>query len=220
VSVRLVLVRHGESTSNTGRIATSARSGYPLTERGRRQAARLAETLAETASPGHPAAIQRVYSSTIQRARQTAQVIGGRLGTPVSVVAGLEEIHVGVFEGMSEDDPALDGATNFRRWLRHGDLDHGFDGGETARAVAIRVSAALVDLADRHEGEEIAVVSHGGALVLGLSRLCWNLAPTFVADHLLDNCDSVVVEVDGADWTCLRWASAPLTIDTAGERTA
>lgn len=201
-----MLVRHGESTNNTGRIATSAPDGYPLTERGRGQAADVAGELADPASVRYAGLVQRVYSSTIQPAIQTAQIAGGRLRAPVTVVDGLQEIDVGIFEGRSERELPLDGAVNFRRWLGDGDLDHGFVGGETARQVATRVSAALADVAARHDGGTVVVVSHGGALVLTLPRLCWNLSPAFVQDRLLDNCDAVTVEVAGDEWTCSWWA--------------
>ena len=204
MTTELILIRHGESTSNIDRIATSAHEGYPLTERGRAQAVAAGRRLSTLA-------VDHIYCSPIQRARQTAQLVGGSVRAPISVRPGLEEIDVGIHEGRAESDVALNAVTNFERWLRLGDLEHGFDGGENAVQVADRVSAVLVDLARQHSGGTAIVVSHGGALALALVRLCHNVPAEFAWANLLDNCSTVMVSVDGEVWTCRSWAGIRLS---------
>jgi probable phosphoglycerate mutase len=200
VTARLILVRHGESMSNVLRIVTSALDGFPLTGRGQAQAAAAAALLVDDG-------VVRLYSSEAQRARETAAIIAETLGVPVTTVAGLEEIHVGVLEGRPEAEVVSDGAlTNFERWLSVGDLAHGFEGGENALQAAARVRAPLEDIAARHDGDTVVVVSHGGSLALSLVELCDNVTPRFAWEHLLDNCDAVVVTVDADRWTCVSWA--------------
>jgi broad specificity phosphatase PhoE len=199
VTTQLILVRHGESTSNVRRIATSALEGYPLTDRGRAQAAVAARRVAQQ----H---VDHIYCSPILRARDTARIIGLHVEAPVSVANGLEEIDVGVHEGRSEDDAATSGAVNFERWLRDGDLAHGFEGGETACQATRRVTGTLAGIVARHPGQTVVAVSHGGALALSLMHLCHNVVPLFVWANLLDNCAVVEVSVDGAGWTCTSWA--------------
>lgn len=206
MTTRLIAVRHGQSTSNVRGIATSALEGYPLTELGRVQAARVAAELAGRGA-------SRVYASRVQRARETAAIVAGRLGTPLTVVPGLEEIDVGIHEGQPEGDVQTSALTNFERWLSRGDLDHGFQGGETALEATARTSAVLAGLARRHPDETLVVVSHGGALALALIHLCHNVTPAFVWNHLLDNCDAVEVAVEGTDWTCLDWAGVAPVAD-------
>jgi probable phosphoglycerate mutase len=203
VTTRLFAVRHGESTSNVHGIATSALEGYPLTARGRRQAAAAGRELAGRG-------VERVYASRIQRARQTARVVAAEIGAPLTVVAGLEEIDVGLLEGRSDGDVQTSAVANFERWLSHDDLDHGFDGGETAREALTRGAAALTDLAARHPDGTVAVVSHGGVLALSLIHLCHNVTSGFVRGHLLDNCAVVEVAVAGGEWTCTAWAGTQL----------
>lgn len=204
MTARLILIRHGESMSNVLRIVTSAVDGYPLTERGQGQAAAVAAGLVDHG-------IVRVYSSAALRASQTAGILAAALGLPTEVVPGLEEIHVGVHEGRPEAEVASAGAlTNFERWLSHGDLEHGFEGGENALQAAARVRVPLEDIAARHDGDTVAVVSHGGALALSLIELCDNVTPMFAWEHLLDNCDAVVVTIDADRWTCVSWAGVAL----------
>jgi broad specificity phosphatase PhoE len=209
MSTQLILIRHGESTSNVGRIATSAAEGYPLTDRGRYQASAVGRELAEVS-------VDHIYCSPIQRARETAGIIGGFVVAPISIRPGLEEIDVGIHEGRSEDDVAVNAVTNFERWLSFGDLNHGFEGGENAVQAADRVSRVLVELARRHDNGTAIVVSHGGALALSLIRLCHNVPADFVWANLLDNCAAVAVSVDGDAWTCLSWAGIPLEGTPAG----
>ena len=199
MTTRLFAVRHGESTSNLHGIATSALEGYPLTARGRRQAAAVGLELAGRG-------VERVYASRIQRARETARIVADSLGAPLAVVPGLEEIDVGVHEGRSDGDVQVSAVANFERWLSRDDLDHGFEGGETARQAVARGAAALTGLAGRHPGGTLAVVSHGGVLALSLIHLCHNVTGSFVWGHLLDNCAVVEVEVAGGAWTCTGWA--------------
>jgi broad specificity phosphatase PhoE len=198
-TTRLFAVRHGESTSNVRGIATSALEGYPLTARGRGQAAAVGRELAGRG-------VERVYASRIQRARQTARIVADSLGTPLTVVPGLEEIDVGLLEGRSDGDVQTSAVANFERWLSHDDLDHGFQGGETAREAVTRGAAALTGLVGRHPGGTLAVVSHGGVLALSLIHLCHNVTSRFVWNHLLDNCAAVEVSVTGGEWTCTSWA--------------
>jgi len=209
VTTRLFAVRHGESTSNVRGIATSALEGYPLTPRGRRQAAGAGRELAGRG-------VELVYASRILRARQTARIVADSLGAPLTVVPGLEEIDVGVLEGRSDGDVQAAALVNFDRWLGHDDLDHGFEGGETAREAMARGAAALTGLVERHRGGTLAVVSHGGVLALALIHLCHNVTSGFVRSHLLDNCAVVEVSVADGEWTCDTWATTRPVAPMAG----
>jgi broad specificity phosphatase PhoE len=201
VTTRLILLRHGESTSNVLGVATSRLEGYPLTDAGQAQASAVAEDLAV-------AGATRVYASPILRARQTAQIVAGRVGLPLSIVPGLEEIDVGAQEGETGDAAIMQGASNFQRWLTLDELDHGFEGGETGRTAGDRVAGTLNDLVRAHGSGTAIVVSHGGVLALALLQLCDNLSGSFVHEHLLDNCARVDVVIESGRWHCMDWAGS------------
>lgn len=198
-TTRVFVMRHGESEGNVGRIWTSARDGFPLTELGHEQARATAHQLV-----GRD--IAAVYGSPLVRAQQTAAEVANVLGLETHVLEGVEELHVGVHEGMHDDDVGPIAMEVFGRWLVQGDFDHGFEGGETGVQIADRVTAALNEVAAAHPEQSIVVVSHGGAMAVGLGALCDNLPRGWVGTHLLANTDVVEVVRTDAGWHCVSWA--------------
>src|ERR1700747_3516677 len=77
----LMLVRHGETDWNAdGRL--QGQTDRPLSEFGRRQARQLAEELADDG-------LEAIYASDLSRARETAEIVGERLGLAVALDADL-----------------------------------------------------------------------------------------------------------------------------------
>jgi probable phosphoglycerate mutase len=134
----------------------------PLSERGERQAERLAERLA--ALP-----LTAVVSSHLQRARRTAETVAARAGLEAEVEEGLEEIRLGEearwnrYRGMLEPDPDdyVSAALNAVRVLSRARFI-GADGEETVESLLERGQAALDRVLARHRGGVIACISHGG----------------------------------------------------------
>ena len=85
---RLYLSRHGENRANLEGVLSHRVVDHPLTDRGRRQAAALAEWLAQRGTSA-------VYSSPLKRAMETASVVSERVGAPVFTREGLREVNVG-----------------------------------------------------------------------------------------------------------------------------
>lgn len=145
----LLLVRHGETDWNAAR-RWQGHADRPLTERGREQARQLAAELEDVAA---------VYASDLSRARETAEIVGGALGLPVTTRRDLREVDVGPFEGLTREEvdrqfPDAARLAEERGW--------GWEGGETPGHMAERVFAALREIADAHAGERVLVVLHGG----------------------------------------------------------
>jgi broad specificity phosphatase PhoE len=161
-STIVTLVRHGETSANVdgvwhGSIDTA------LTPHGRSQAERVAEHLARTRADA-----STLYASPLVRARDTAEPIAARLGLAPRVEPDLREYHLGEWEGISYATLAREHRL-FERMAADPDWQPG--GGESARQVAERLSGSLRAIAARHPGERVIVVSHGGALALGLGLL-------------------------------------------------
>ncbi len=200
MATRVLVMRHGQSEGNVRRIWTSSRTGYPLTDLGRSQARAAARPLL-----GEGVAV--VYHSALVRARQTAEEAADVLGLGTRELPGVQELHVGVHEEKHDDEVAPIALDVFGRWLHDEDLDHGFEGGETGREVADRVAAALASVADAHPGGTALVVSHGGAMAIGITALSDDVTPRFANEHLLANAQVVdLVRDDGGRWRCLSWA--------------
>jgi alpha-ribazole phosphatase len=152
---RLVLVRHGQTDWNVeGRYQGQA--DPPLNEVGRAQVRALAERLAGRA-------IEAIYGSDLQRARETAHIIAQTLRLPLRIDPRLREVKLGEWEGRLVQEIR---AGYPEAWeARRRDPVHARPpGGETAAEVAARVRAAADDIARQHPVGPVLVVSHGLAL--------------------------------------------------------
>jgi broad specificity phosphatase PhoE len=156
MNTEILLIRHGETEWN--RIwRFQGHADVPLSETGREQARRLAAHLAEET-------LHAVYSSDLIRARQTAEEIAGVHGLKVKTVKELRERDIGEWEGKTADEMA----ERFPDWIEVR-LTGGKYGVEPTEAVKRRMLAVLEELAHKHLGERIAVVSHGMSLGAFLS---------------------------------------------------
>jgi probable phosphoglycerate mutase len=143
-----------------------------------------------------------VWTSTLARAVQTGEIVAARLGVGVTTRLGLREFDVGDHRGVPlEEDPFV---ATYTRWL-DGHLDERVPGGETGREIADRVGAVLREIVDAHPGETVLVVSHGGAIGLGVPAI----ARMDARRQRLDNCDTVEVLADADAWVCTRYGAEP-----------
>ena len=162
MTTRLLLVRHGQIVANVEQRWHGSTDDV-LTERGRDQAHRVAAHVARTRPE-----VAAVYSSPLRRARDTAHPIATALGLPIVVTPGIAEYGIGVLENETFADLAarhrfFEQVEADPEWAPHG--------GESLSAVARRVIAAWRDVARDHPGREVALVSHGAAIAIGLATL-------------------------------------------------
>jgi probable phosphoglycerate mutase len=156
---RIIAVRHGETAWNVDtRIQGQLDIG--LNDRGLWQAERVGQALAEEA-------IDRIYSSDLQRAHSTAQAIARHTANPtpreVQLHTGLRERGFGTFEGETWADIAQKWPDESRRWKQR-DPHFAPPGGETPTELLARVQTTVDDIASRHPGEHIVLVAHGGVM--------------------------------------------------------
>lgn len=143
----IYLVRHGETDWNLAR-RIQGHSDVPLNQRGLSQAEKVAARFQDVE-------IHAVYSSDLTRARRTAECIAERIGTlTVHTLPTLRERCYGQWEGLTYEEIRA----------RFEDMDETACGIETFEAMQQRASAALTELAIRHAGQTIVVVSHGGLI--------------------------------------------------------
>ena len=158
----ITLVRHGETRANIERVWHGS-TDTALTARGLAQSERVASFLATTRSNASV-----LYSSPLQRALGTARLIAQRLEVAVRVDAELSEYDLGSWEGKSFAE--LQERHRFFDRLAE-EPDFAPDGAESARQVSARIAGALRRIGAAHPAERVVVVSHGGALALGLNLL-------------------------------------------------
>jgi glucosyl-3-phosphoglycerate phosphatase len=159
----LLVVRHGRTEWNaTGRF--QGMGDPPLDQVGEHQAAALAVELA----PMRPSA---VVSSDLRRARCTAAAVAAATGLDVEVDAGLREVDLGTWEGLTRDEAEAAYPDEYRRWRDGEDIRRG--GGETVAEAGSRAAAALLGLAGRAAPGDgpMVVVTHGIVLQAALDAL-------------------------------------------------
>jgi len=153
--VTILLARHGETDDNIEPIRIQGRLDTPLNDTGRAQAAELAERVAGEG-------IASLWSSQLSRARETAEIVGARLGLEPVVDERLAEGDRGELEGRYWRDVAREDPELYAAWRRAGETFR-FPGGESLREQMDRTLAALADI--RAAGPLPAlVVAHGGSI--------------------------------------------------------
>ena len=159
------LIRHGETDWNLhGRW--QGHTDIPLNEDGRAQAHRLAARLR-----ADRVRFDASYSSDLQRAWETAAVVGAALDLAPLPLPALREINVGNWSGLTGAEVLAHDGETYARYKSGEDVARG--GGERFLDLYTRVVAAVEQLAEQHPGQTLALFTHGGpvrALIMHAAR--------------------------------------------------
>jgi probable phosphoglycerate mutase len=189
---RVLVARHGEAEYETDLVSDD---GGSLTSLGRKQARDLGERLAGER-------IARVWTSSLSRAVQTAEIVAAALGVDVVVREGLREYAVGALAGSGAHEAAYFERV-FRQWAA-GDDSAEIAGGERIVETVARVQGVLEEIADEHRGEAVLVISHGGAILATLPQLA-GLPRTTGVGVSFPNCGVMELEADADGWRLTSW---------------
>jgi probable phosphoglycerate mutase len=148
----IIIVRHGLTEWNKEGVFRG-RADIPLSETGRRQADLLGRHLASET-------IDRIYSSPLTRAKETAQVIANYTTKGgVSVSDRLIDISYGEWEGLSHQEVKERYPELYKKWMRSPDQVR-FPNGESLSIVKRRAFSEILDILDKHKGGLVLVVAH------------------------------------------------------------
>jgi probable phosphomutase (TIGR03848 family) len=154
----VLLVRHG-STATTGTELPGRASGLHLSDAGRAQAEAVATRIAALASTNgrKRRSVAAVYSSPLERTRETAAPIADATGCQVQVEDGLLELDIGDWTGLD-----LKAARKRPEWSAIQRYPSGFTfpGGESFVTMQARIVDTLARLRATHPGETVVAVSH------------------------------------------------------------
>ena len=181
----LVLVRHGETDWNADN-RFQGHADPPLNETGRAQARALATELRREV-------FAALYTSPLQRAAETAAIIGYELGLEPRPDDAFKEVDVGSWSGLTRAEVEQRYPTGFARWLEFG---HGWDDGETYDALGARVVTGLTRIAELHDGGAVLTITHGGPIRSALAfaeRVSFDEARRSI--HVIGNCAVVRLAV-------------------------
>lgn len=168
----VILVRHGQSEGNVRGIISSAIEGYPLTEKGMAQAMKASEEIASLPK------IDALYSSPVIRARQTAEIVGKRIGMDPVFDERLRERWFGLIEGKKEPDDNNEWKFNPKNQV----------------LPWAELRKKMVSFVLEVPGNLVVAVSHGD----NMSAICdWtdNKGERFHAPRCPRNCHFVIVDV-------------------------
>ncbi len=145
----LLLVRHGQ-TPTTGTVLPGRAPGLHLSDRGRAQAERVAERLTGLS-------VSAIYSSPLERARETAAPTAACTGLEVNEDAGLLECDFGDWTGA-----ALAELAGLPEWqtVQHSPSAFRFPNGESFAQMQARIVGALEVLRTAHAGGVLVCFSH------------------------------------------------------------
>lgn len=159
----MILIRHGETVWNAeGRIQGQGDS--PLTERGVAQARAVAKRLQNEQ-------FTALYASHLGRVIDTARYIAAISGHAVTIDERLQERAYGICEGLTQVEASVNHATIFHEYKTNFSSDFAIPQAESTRQLLARGQTVFQELARRHPGERIVVVSHGSFLRFVLSDM-------------------------------------------------
>lgn len=154
-ATRFCIVRHGETTWNAER-RIQGQTDIPLNATGHKQALAAARGLAQHR-------FDALYTSDLQRARDTAAAAAQLLQLPMVSLPAMRERHYGIFQGLTPSEAELSHPADFARYSAR-DPNFDYVNGESLATFSGRIVSTMNELAARHAGQTVLVVAHGGVL--------------------------------------------------------
>ena len=184
MATKLILVRHGETNWNK-ESRFQGNKDIALNQRGESQAQKLAQRLAEEE-------IDVIYSSDLDRAHKTAQIIAAKHNLAVQTHSNLQEIDFGVWEGLTYQEINEQYPNEFESWKENPEVNNP-EGGESLKDIESRVCQALTEILEEHEGKTILIAAHGGVNRVAISNFldmpldrCWRLSQDNTAVNIVN----------------------------------
>lgn len=159
---RLFLLRHGE-VEERYQYVFGGRIDMNLSPHGRLQAAQLAAHLRQTK-------LDAIYVSPLKRARQTSCALLQHDGRTEIVHPGLREVDFGKWTGLSWQEVADKFGVHALDWLKALRYDQ-IPGSEPFAEFRGRVAKCLHEVLERHNGQNVALVCHGGVIRMLLALM-------------------------------------------------
>ena len=175
---QVIFLRHGQAKNNTERILAGRTEGIPLTDRGVQQAEHTAQLLEHMN-------ISAIYSSPIQRAKHTAEIVGNHNSIDVQIDDRLIELDMGKFTGMPYDEIFSSHGNVFMKFY-NGELEIAHNGVETFSEVKRRVNSIVEHVLEKHPNENVVLVTHMDPIKAMLSSI-FELTPTALFELIIAN---------------------------------
>ena len=192
---KLYLIRHGETDYNN-ELRFQGQIDIPLNQKGIEQAEKVAEFLKDVP-------LQAIYSSSLQRALTTAEIIGRAKGIEPQATDALREMSFGIWENMNSKDIQKKYAKEWKDFFAK-PASTKIPQGESMSDVQKRAYPVVQQILDEHPEGDVAFVAHGGIIRV---LICTMLG--------LDLDRSWHLHVGNASVTCFYYWGRSYTLDYA-----
>lgn len=172
----IFIARHGETEYNRQGKMQGRGIDIPLNKTGRLQARAIADTLQDED-------IEHIFSSSLVRSMETAEIIAWTLRMKYQSYPELDEMDFGTLEGLMASDIKSELNRLHEAW-KEGKTDFAVDGGESPEMVLERVLSRLKVILEEHRGSSMLFILHGRLIRILLAEwLGYGLAEMHRIDH-------------------------------------
>ncbi|MBZ0301627.1 MAG: histidine phosphatase family protein [Anaerolineae bacterium] len=203
--MNLYFARHGQSIANVQHIISNRDVPHPLTDLGREQARALAEKL-------RAVRLNRIYTSPIPRAVETAQIAAAAHGLDYEITGALREFDCGVIENRGDPESWARQKQVWDAWLIHGDYEARVEGGESFRDIQARFVPFIDQLLRQSDGSDanLLLVGHGGLYLTMLPLVLGNIDQDFALARSIDHTHYILAEQRKNRLVCIEWCGEPV----------
>ena len=181
----MIFLRHAQAENNVKRILAGRTEGIHLTKTGIEQAEQIAKYL-------KPLDISAIYSSPIERASHTAEIIAKNHSLEVVLDERLTEIDMGKFTHMNYDDMFAKYGNIFLKFYENNPVisEHEVD---TFPDVQKRVLVMVDDVLKKHKNENVILVTHMDPIKSMLAKVM-NLLPETLFELIIANASLTIIK--------------------------
>ncbi|AET04062.2 putative phosphoserine phosphatase [Medicago truncatula] len=193
----IVVVRHGQTIWNAAK-KVQGHLDVELNEVGREQARAVADKLSRGPK------ISAIYSSDLQRAFETAQIIASKCGG-LEVVKDfdLRERHKGDLQGLPHHEIEKTNPISYKAMMSDNEDEEIPGGGESITQLLERCKSAFLRIGKKYKGERVVVVSHGASIEILYKWACVNGYEGKIHNASI----SIFHLYDDEKWTLNMWAN-------------
>lgn len=194
MTTTIYITRHGQTVWNTEK-RMQGWSDSPLTELGIQQAKWLGERLKDTK-------LDVIYSSPINRALSTANIMNSKRNIPLYTDLRLKEINMGIWEGLTQDEIQESYSKELYNFWNVPQLYKPYDG-ETFYEIRQRTEEFIKEIISKNIGKDILIVTHTITLKAIMSFFQNTLIEDFWGPPFIHPTSLTVVRAENEDFKVL-----------------
>ena len=184
----IIFLRHGQAKNNVDKVLAGRTAGVPLTEKGIKQAKTIAKFL-------KPMKISTVYTSPIERAQKTAEIVAKHNSVDCKIDERLIELDMGKFTGIPYDEIFHSHGNVFLKFYE-GQIEIAHNGVETFSEVNKRVQSMVDHVLKEHHDENVVLVTHMDPIKAMLATIM-DLKPQSLFELILANASLTIFREEG-----------------------